>query len=290
MFYIQDNILKGAKIMNFDIRTRDSARQFVLEFMNMTSNEFETEYNCGCQKDFDEFWERNFDRIQKVDILNIKIMAFHILGALDECEEIKKNGLKNLKEVLSNDTLLKKKLSEAGIEFDIPGKIMMCNGTSHDINYDKYKGELYLSDLEEKLRNVARRVYYDFFINGFLFNDDVYSYGTKIHKRPEFIMHLSELFKSAKDLENDWMSQSKSYRIDFYATIDQVTDFTFDLNAIQNPPFDDWWYLDDDMKIKKWMLSHAIDRANNMISEKFVYIKDKVIIPPDQIVEISELK
>ena len=67
--------------------------------MNMTSNEFEIEYNCERQKDFEKFWERNFNRIQKVDVLNIKIMAFHILGALDKCVEIKKNGLKNLKEV-----------------------------------------------------------------------------------------------------------------------------------------------------------------------------------------------
>lgn len=119
--------------MNYDIRTCDSARQFVLDFMNMTPNEFETEYNDECQKDFEKFWERNIDRIQEVDISNIKIMAFHILGALDECEEIKKNGLKNLQEVLSNDTLLKKKLSKAGIEFDIPGKSMICNGTSYDI-------------------------------------------------------------------------------------------------------------------------------------------------------------
>lgn len=157
--------------MNYDIRTCNSARQFVLDFMNMTLNEFETEYNCECQKDFEKFWERNLDRIQKVDISNIKIMVFHILGALDECEEIKKNGLKNLKEVLSNDTLLKKKLSEFGIGFDIPRKIMICNGTSYDIDFDKYKGELCLSDFEEKLKNVARRVYYDFFINGFLCND-----------------------------------------------------------------------------------------------------------------------
>ena len=276
--------------MNYDIRTCDSARQFVLDFMNMTPNEFETEYNDECQKDFEKFWERNIDRIQEVDISNIKIMAFHILGALDECEEIKKNGLKNLQEVLSNDTLLKKKLSKAGIEFDIPGKSMICNGTSYDINYDKYKGELYLSDLEQNLQNVARRVYYDFFINGFLCNDNVYRYGTKIHKRPEFIIHLRNLFMRAKKLEEYWESNSKSYRIDFYATIEQVTEFTFDLNVIQNPPFDDWSYLDVEMKIKKWMLSHAIDRANNMLSEKFVYIKDNVTIPQDQIVKISELK
>lgn len=78
--------------------------------------------------------------------------------------------------------------------------------------------------------------------------------------------------------------------MDFYATIEQVTRFTFNLDEAKNPVYDDWSNYDVEMKIKKWMLSHAIDRANNMLSEVFVYIKDNVTIPPDQIVEISELK
>ena len=275
--------------MNYDIRTCDSARQFVLDFMNMTLNEFETEYNCECQKDYEKFWGRNLKRIQKVDISNIKIMAFHILGALDECEEIKKNGLKNLKEVLSNDTLLKKKLSEFGIEFDIPRKIMVCNGISYDINYANYIDKLCSNKFEDNLGKVARRVCYDFFINGFLFNDNVLGYGTEIHKRPEFIIHLRKLFRQGKALEEYWKSHSKSYRIDFYATIEQVTRFTFELDRINNPPFYDWLYLDDKMKIKKWMLSYAIDRADNNANTKYVYIRDNINIPPDQIVEISEL-
>ena len=205
-------------------------------------------------------------------------MAFHILGALDECEEIKKNGLKNLQEVLSNDTLLKKKLSEAGIEFDIPRKIMTCNGTPYDIDFDKYKGKLCLSNFEENLKNVARRVYYDFSINGFLCNDNVYRYGTKIHKRPEFIIHLRNLFMRAKGLEEYWESHSKSYRIDFYATIGQIKRLTFALDETKNPPFYDWGDLNVDMKIKKWMLSYAIDRANNKLSEVFIYIKNNVNI------------
>ena len=44
--------------------------------------------------DFEVFWERNIDRIAKVNVHDIKVMAFHVLGSLDQCEEIKKNGLK----------------------------------------------------------------------------------------------------------------------------------------------------------------------------------------------------
>lgn len=78
----------------------------------------------------------------------------------------------------------------------------------------------------------------------------------------------------AKKLDEYWRSHSKSYRIYFYTTIEQVTRVTFDLDEVKNPPYDDWSNYDDEMKIKKWMLAHAIDRANNMLSEESVYIKD----------------
>lgn len=47
--------------------------------------------------------------------------------------------------------------------------------------------------------------------------------------------------------------------------------------------------LDDEMKLKKWMLSHAIDRANNDLGMQFLYIRDDVIIPPTQIESIEEM-
>ena len=47
--------------------------------------------------------------------------------------------------------------------------------------------------------------------------------------------------------------------------------------------------LDDEMKIKKWMLSYAVDRAPKKLDTQFLYVKDDVIISPEQIIEISEL-
>ena len=44
--------------------------------------------------DFEVFWERNIDRIAKVNVHDIKVMAFHVLGSLDQCEEIKKKWIK----------------------------------------------------------------------------------------------------------------------------------------------------------------------------------------------------
>lgn len=43
------------------------------------------------------------------------------------------------------------------------------------------------------------------------------------------------------------------------------------------------------MKLKKWMLSHAIDRAHDDLGMTFLYVKDDVTIPTNQIISVSEI-
>ena len=43
------------------------------------------------------------------------------------------------------------------------------------------------------------------------------------------------------------------------------------------------------MKLKKWMLSHAIDRANNGLSMQSLFVRDDVIILPTQIESIEDM-
>ena len=66
--------------MKYDLRTCDSS----YDFMNMTSKEYLDEWIIGCKKDFDIFWKRNYDKIAEVDISELQIMAFHIIGALND--------------------------------------------------------------------------------------------------------------------------------------------------------------------------------------------------------------
>lgn len=61
------------------------------------------------------------------------------------------------------------------------------------------------------------------------------------------------------------------------------------MDEYRDPPYEDWLDLDNDMKLKKWMLSHAIDRAHDDLGMTILYIKDDVIIPANQIIDISEL-
>lgn len=276
--------------MDFDLRTCNSAFDFILDLLQMKSNEYVEELIMNSGNDFEVFWERNIDRIAKVNVHDIKVMAFHVLGSLDQCEEIKKNGLKNLQMVLSENTIFSRLLKKAGIAFDIHEKTVSYNGNLYDIDYEHYSEQHFLTETEEKLDRIAHRVFYDFCVNGFMMNDDIRAYGTRIHERPEFLMTLAKLFPAAKKVEQFWETKAESYKIDFYATVDQIHRFNFDLDEWRDPPYEGWDELDDSMKIKKWMLSHAIDRFNDMLgSEIAIYIKDDVIIPPDQLLAYSKL-
>lgn len=271
--------------MYFDLRTRNAACYFVLEFMDMAPNEDLTKLFSKYENDFEKFWKRNADRIAEVNIEDLRIKAFHVVGALDECKEIKSNGLINLQMVLSGNTSFNRLLNKAGITFNIKDKTLECDGTIYDIDYEKYRYRHFLSKTDEKLSKIARRVYDDFGVNGFLVNDDVLNYGTDIHKRPEFLMTLAELFPQALKLENYWRNKSKSYKVDFWVTVDQVHHFYEDENG------DQWWAeLNDELKFKKWMLSHAMDRAvNGLGGERVLYVRNDVSIPPNQIVEVNLL-
>ena len=49
--------------MLFDLRTCDSAYGFVLDCLNMTPDEFITEFTIESEGDFELFWEKNIQSI-----------------------------------------------------------------------------------------------------------------------------------------------------------------------------------------------------------------------------------
>ena len=259
-------------VVEFDIRTPDSARKFISELTGMTEQEYNVEIIDNIDR-FELLWDKLFERIQTIDISDLRIMAFHIVGSLDECKEIEKNGLMNLRKVLSNNTFLGKELKKVGVKVDIENKVVSCNDKSYMLS-GKSSGKLFL---------VSNRLLNDYCVNGFLCNDDVFSYGDDICKRPEFLKNISELFPEIHTLEEFWKRKSKSYRINFYATLNQISKGIFDIcNADDS--------LSDDMKIKKSLLWYALNRAlDNFGTEKFIYIKPDLSIPSEQIISIDEL-
>ena len=276
--------------MIFDLRTFDTAYQFLLDFLGMSGGDFVIDYVVNCHEDNDLFWEKHFDFLNTVDIRDLQFMAFHVTGSLDDCNEIKSTGLTNLQKVLAGDTMLSRVLRQYGLTFDISARKMVYKGTVFDIDYDKYRGRSDLSKQEKRIEAIAGRVYYYHCIDGFFYCDDISSYGTNIHERPEFIMPLVKLFPELTKMESNWIQQSKSYVVNFCVTFEQFHRFTFSLDEDQYSPHDVYQKLTDEQKLKKWMLVAAIDRGfRNYSGESYAYIKDEIPIQPEQIISCQQV-
>jgi hypothetical protein len=176
-------------------------------------------------------------------------------------------------------------LKSYGLYFDVKRRLLLYKGKEYNVDYDWYRHNDYSMLPQKYLKPIAHRVYYDYCVNEFMMNDDVFSYGTNIHERPEFMLKLSNAFPELKKMEEDWVERSQSYKVNFYTTIDQIHRFNFDLNDAQEELTDD-----EIEQIKRWMVSRAIDRANSdLFSEVFLYVKDEIDIPPEQITSCEEI-
>ena len=272
----------------YDVTTKDTAIHFLLDSLGFKYyGELWMEYFNNCNQDLDEFWVRNHDRIDRIDpidINDVRFVAFHVTGSLDDCKEIKATGIRNLQYVLSHKTMLADYLKKCGIVFDIQERTMFIDGQKYDIDYGHCYGGRMRSPVEGELESVAHRIYYDFCVDGFMYNDHVEAYGTNIHKRPEFITTLINLSSEAQKLDSFWSAKSKPYKIYFYATADQIHKFTFDLEKNYYP-----YTLPEQSALKKWMLLTAVDRAFEYCHEKFIYIRDNCYISPEQIIRYEQM-
>ena len=268
----------------FDITSSAAAYSFLLDTLGLQPGELIMEYLVECGKDVDLFWERNRHRLDKLNLKDVHFVAFHVTGSLDDCQEIKKTGIRNLQYVLSHNTMLSRLLKRGDITFDIENRIMCVNGRTFDIDYEHYRGRCLFTPEEKHLDAIAHRIYYDFCVDGFWVNDDIEGYGTDIHERPEFISKLIKMSPKAKRLDAFWRSKSKPYKIIFYATLEQIHKFTFGLEKNYDP------YTENEQEtIKKWMLRMALDQAFDPGGEHYIYIRDNEYIPSEQIIRCEPL-
>jgi len=263
----------------FDVTSSDNAYGFLLDTLGLQPGELIMEYLVECGRDIDLFLERNGNRLDEFDIQDVRFVAFHVTGSLDDCAEIKETGIQNLQYVLSHDTMLSRLLKRGDITFDVENRIMCVSGKTFDIDYEHYRGRRLITPEEKWLESISHRVYYDFCVDGFWTNDDIEGYGTDIHKRPEFISKLIKMSPKAECLDAFWRAKSKPYKIFFYATVDQIHKFTFGLEKNYDP------YTEDEQEaVKNWMLRMALDQAFDPGGEHYIYIRDNEYIPPEQII------
>lgn len=266
--------------MYYDITTPDAAYYWIYDTLQISQGKLLEIYLLKCNKDINLFCEMYAEKIEKMDIENIEIIAFQVTSNSDNCESVKKYGIRNLQWILSNDTELNKLLQRNGIFFNVEQKIMCINGKKYDIDYNKYRdGSV---GRKEKLESIAHKIFYDFQINAFLFCKDIADYSV-IYRMPEFLFTLAQFSKEAKLVEDIWTEQNETYIVKYKARMEEFAWFTFYGNEME--------FCDDRNKnyqhLKNKLVALAIDGMHGELPDDvFAYMKQDTVILPENILEI----
>lgn len=275
--------------MDFDLRTTDSAYSFVLDTLGITGEQFIDEYIVECDRDYERLWEKHYRQLKHIDARKVRVWAFHITGSLDHCQSIMREGLRNLHHALSAGSKMADVFRKYGLEFDVDNKVMYFHGIAYDVDYEKYRNRCNLYGKDELLSSIAYRLCKDFCVNGFMCNDDFRSYGFDVYIRPEFILDLVNMFPELAELDLEWRRRSTSYKVNFFAYLDQLERYNFDLDEYRDPPYAMWDDLDDNDKAIKWMLGRAIYRAFDELSDTYLYVRSNFYIPAEQIADCERI-
>lgn len=275
--------------MDFDLRTKDSAISFVEHILGMNEQQLKCKYNFDLEDEHERLWEYHYNQLKNIDANSIRIWAFHITGCLDNCQNIKREGLRNLHHMLSTDSKMARIFRKYGLEFDIESKLMFFEGTAYNVNFEKYRNRCNLYGKDEVLRRISYRLCNDYCVNGFMSRDNYLSYSPDIHIRPEFIVELVNMFPKLSELDSEWRRCSTSYKVNFFTYLNQLERHIFDLDACCDPPYAMWHDLNDNDKVIKCMLDHAISRILDEPFDDVLYIRKDLFVPPEQIFNCEKI-
>ncbi|UZW13039.1 hypothetical protein OSC52_14430 [Clostridium pasteurianum] len=195
--------------MVFDISTPDLAYEWLQEILSISGEDLIEDYIIKCNKDLDCFIDKHLDALKAIDINDVEFAVFHVTSNSNQCAEIKQYGIRNLQKVLVEPSELNLFLDSLGFKFDIWNKKMGINGKIYDIDYESYRNKKEtLTFQEEKLESIARKIYFDYQVNGFFFSRDIFDYGTGIDKRPEFLLSPEIILDNCQyiyyNIESGW--------------------------------------------------------------------------------------
>lgn len=261
--------------MKYDIRTEESSREFVKTFLEIDDKEFENileEY----EKDAD-FFETNYyiNKIKSKDINGLKIYGYHFTTNPDNCKAIRSEGIKNLQEVLKSKNEFTNLLKRYHIRFDVENSKMYYYDKIIDIYYDKKSH----GARNDRSYGVARKIYYDYSVNGFFYGGNKYIKDTEILRYPEVLKDIEQCIGTdLEEVKKIWSNICKTYRISFWINLSQVNcKATFGDDKLS-------------LKMKKKMLNKAMRRIEDWNSEEIIYIKDNEQIYNNQIISIETIQ
>lgn len=275
--------------MLFDITSESTSKEFLCNFLEIDStiiNQYIEKSNNGiCVDTFLEYAHRSLED-KNIDDLYLSVV--HVTTNNDECKTIRESGLVNLQQALTMDTPLRRYLKQYSIQLDIYNNLMCIKDTFHEIKYDSSFYETETSN--GKLNSVARKIYFDYQINGFFCVRDLKGYGGYVHLRPEIIYDLAQLGSKPHEFERGWIVKAKPYAIKFSAPIEYFTYYSFyhDINEFK----DDYT---EKIELKKWLVKNALlvvweyYHYERYPDEIMAYLKPEVSIPVNLITDIQSI-
>lgn len=246
--------------MYFDYRTKDSAYNIFLDFLGINGDEYIQDYVIECGSDNRRFLKKYASSIRNICYSDIKFILTHITTSSNGCFEIEKNGLLDLRTILSKPSEISTFLSEQGIAIDVEKKKIRVDGISYDINFNDLCSRFDLSIIDKKLKVIAHKLEVDFPIWGFYWQDD--HYGGSVDRAPEIIQNINsfcEVCGNKKPIEKEWRENRSPYEIAYEVNIDMLDKVGVLYDACNN-------YGADEDGIKLGLFSTLIDRFESKLS------------------------
>ena len=270
----------------YDMTNSENALKSLSKFLNLGKKELFSFISIRADQkiDYNKIYEElilEFDiDIDKLCIDNIEVKSIHVTTGNDNGCSIREKGSLNLQQSLKQNTPLRKFLLKRDIRIDVESNLIYFKDNKLVIVNDT-------SDYKGNKNYVYKKLYKDYGINGFIYNNKPLKYEGNVANRPEFIYNLSKIFKYG-NLEKEWEKENKQcYIVEYKYPHEKLSWINLALNK------EDKFEIEDNRKlyIKLWLIKQAIkviiyDIMNFGKLEIISYLKLDENIPSQDIISI----
>lgn len=232
-------------------------------------------------EDFIEYYGIN---VKEIDLNDIYLKSIHVTTGRDKGQSIIKNGIYNLQDALRKETNLKKFLNKYEIFVDVDKKLIKYRDTEIKLEYKLKK------IIGEERNWVHYKIYDDYMVNGFHWNDNPLKYGGQVAYRPEILHNIGELL-GCNNLGLDWYrANNECYIVEFKAKAREHLWFNFQIDNLSEEEFNS----DKDKYIIKWIIQQSLHLIKEQLSgskgyEINSYLERGYNVPSSDIIRVTDV-
>lgn len=261
--------------MIYDIRTTEYAQQTLVNLSGVPISIWE--HYVGHEDEYryiDDLVEHviNCHGHLPSDYRDFEFIYFHITTSANKCLSFRKHGILDLKQsYLCHDSELREFLEKHDIHIELDKRMLTYCGKEFDITF----GDCPSRNTEAYKRwSVGRKFYYDHTTCGFLSVWERSPYGGEVHLRPEILMNIDNLL--GLTLSQEWVLTHHAFEVIAKVRGEKIV-------------YDGDEHQTDKDKVLNY-LTKAYLTAFGEPSEEIILIKDDIMIPPLDILEIKPME